>query len=76
MGALSDDGFVRGFEVVGGVHPPIMTSSQPVLVPAPSHTTSLIFFSLSVRGLLEGVQSSGEPEDPPEIAHWGEAVHV
>ena len=66
----------EGCEVVRGVHPPIMTSSQPVLVPAPSHTTSLIFFSLSVRGLLEGVQPAGEPEDPPAIPHWGEALHV
>ena len=62
--------------MVGGVHPPIMTSSQPLLVPAPSHTTSLIFFSLSVRGLLEGVQPAGEPEDPPAVPHWREALHV
>ena len=62
--------------MVRGVHPPIMTSSQPVLVPAPSHTTSLIFFSLSVRGLLEGVQPAGESEDPSAVPHWGEALHV
>ena len=31
---------------------------------------------VSVRGLLEGIQPAGEPEDAPAVAHGGEALHV
>ena len=36
----------------------------------------LIFVSVSVRGMLEGLQPAGEPEDASEVAHRGEALHV
>ena len=26
--------------------------------------------------MLEGVQPAGEPQDPPEVPHRGEALHV
>ena len=37
---------------------------------------SNLLFIFSVRRLLEGVQPTGEPEDPPEVSHRGEALHV
>ena len=26
--------------------------------------------------MLESLQSPGEPQDPPEVPHWREALHV
>lgn len=42
----------------------------------PVAVVTACFFAPAVRGLLQGLLPPGEPEDPPALAHRGEALRV